>query len=129
MTITPTLMFTGQAEAAMALYLRAFRGAAVLGVARHEDGPAKGQVMRATMRLRGLELHLMDSPAVHDFTFTPSVSFSVECADRADVDRLFAVLSEGGKVLMPLDAYPFNPRFAWVEDRFGVSWQLFAPEA
>jgi len=48
----------------------------------------------------------------------------VDCASAAEVDRLFAALSDQGKTLMPLDAYPFARRFAWVNDRFGVSWQL-----
>lgn len=40
--------------------------------------------------------------------------------------RSVAKLAEGGGVLMPVDAYPFSPRFAWINDRFGVSWQLSA---
>jgi uncharacterized glyoxalase superfamily protein PhnB len=40
------------------------------------------------------------------------------------VDRAFALLADGGQVLMPLDAYPFSPHFGWLADRFGVSWQL-----
>jgi len=66
----------------------------------------------------------MDSPPVHEFTFTPSTSFFVTCESQSEVDRLFAALSEGGGVLMGLDSYPFAKRYAWVNDRFGVSWQL-----
>jgi predicted 3-demethylubiquinone-9 3-methyltransferase (glyoxalase superfamily) len=48
----------------------------------------------------------------------------VECDNAAEVDHLFAAMSEGGKVLMGLDRYPFASRFGWVNDRFGVSWQV-----
>jgi predicted 3-demethylubiquinone-9 3-methyltransferase (glyoxalase superfamily) len=72
----------------------------------------------------------MDSHIPNEFTFTPASSFFVNCDDEAEIDRLFAALSEGGSVLMPLDAYPFAARYAWVQDRFGVSWQLvFAGES
>jgi predicted 3-demethylubiquinone-9 3-methyltransferase (glyoxalase superfamily) len=56
------------------------------------------------------------------------MSLFVDCENAAEVDRLFAGLSEGGQVMMPLDAYPFSPRFAWVADKFGVSWQLYLPQ-
>ena len=52
------------------------------------------------------------------------MSLFVECEDDAELSRVFAVLSEGGQVLMPLDDYGFSTRFGWVADRFGVSWQL-----
>lgn len=60
----------------------------------------------------------------HAFSFTPAISFAVACEDEAEVDRLFAALSQGGQVLMDLGAYPFAKRFGWVNDKFGVSWQL-----
>ena len=52
------------------------------------------------------------------------MSFFVTCADEPEIDRLFAALSEGGSVMMALDTYPFAAKYAWVQDRFGVSWQL-----
>jgi len=48
----------------------------------------------------------------------------VECADEAQLDKLFAALSAGGKVLMPPNNYGFSRKFAWCNDRFGVSWQI-----
>ena len=60
-------------------------------------------------------------------SFTPSTSFFVTCESESEVDRLFVALSEGGSVLMGLDSYPFAKRYAWVQDRFGVSWQLLFP--
>lgn len=58
------------------------------------------------------------------FTFTPAVSLFVECADEAELDEAYAKLSEDGAVLMPLGNHGFSRKFGWVNDRFGVSWQL-----
>jgi len=66
----------------------------------------------------------MNSSVAQPFTFTPSLSFFVTCVDESEIDRLFGALSDGGKVMMPLDNYPFATKYAWVQDRFGVSWQL-----
>jgi predicted 3-demethylubiquinone-9 3-methyltransferase (glyoxalase superfamily) len=125
-TITTFLMFTGRAEEAISLYTAAFAGSRIVTMDRYgaEDGPMAGKVRHATIELGGQQLQVIDSPPVHDFTFTPSVSLHVACDTAAEVDALFARLSEGGKVMMPLDAYPFSARYAWFSDRFGVSWQL-----
>ena len=80
--------------------------------------------MRAEFTVAGPRLACIDSPAPHNFTFTPSASLFVECADEAELDQAFATLSEGGAVLMPPGDYGFSRKFAWVGDRFGVSWQL-----
>jgi predicted 3-demethylubiquinone-9 3-methyltransferase (glyoxalase superfamily) len=63
----------------------------------------------------------------HAFTFTPSLSLFVDCAGEDALDRRFAALSDGGQVLMPPADYGFSRKFAWVQDRFGVSWQLNLP--
>lgn len=82
----------------------------------------------AEFTLAGQKLMCIDSPAKHALTFTPSISLFVDCGER-EIDTLFARLSDGGHVLMPLAEYPFSRRFGWVSDRFGVSWQLRIREA
>jgi predicted 3-demethylubiquinone-9 3-methyltransferase (glyoxalase superfamily) len=126
--INPFLMFVGGAEAAMQFYASLFPGAQIESLVRYgTEGPgAEGKVKQATLMLLGRKLEFFDSSPVHAFTFTPAISFAVTCDDAAEVDALFAKLSEGGQVLMGLDAYPFAKRFGWVNDRFGVSWQLRA---
>jgi len=63
----------------------------------------------------------------HQFTFTPSISLFVDCDSETELEELFSRLSAGGAVLMPLDNYGFSTRFGWVNDRFGLSWQLNLP--
>ena len=65
-----------------------------------------------------------DSPPIHEWGFTPAVSNYVECMDESQLEHLFTKLSENGKVMMPLDNYGFSQKFGFLEDRFGVSWQL-----
>jgi predicted 3-demethylubiquinone-9 3-methyltransferase (glyoxalase superfamily) len=85
-------------------------------------------VMHATFSLYGQEFMCIDSNVKHEFTFTPAVSLFVSCGTEEEIDALFGELSRGGQVLMPLDRYPFSGKFAWISDRFGVSWQLSLTE-
>ncbi|MFN2614393.1 MAG: VOC family protein [Actinomycetota bacterium] len=114
-------MFTGQASDAMELYAATFPQFHVESVER--DG-AERRIKIARASLCGHALIVIDSPAHHDFTFTPSVSLFVECESAEELERAFATLSDGGKVFMPLDDYGFSARFGWCSDRFGMSWQL-----
>jgi predicted 3-demethylubiquinone-9 3-methyltransferase (glyoxalase superfamily) len=60
----------------------------------------------------------------HKFSFTPSMSFFVECESVEEIVRLYNTFLEGGKALMPLDNYGFSKKFGWVSDKFGVTWQF-----
>lgn len=128
MQVTPFLMFEGAAEEALELYVSAFDDAEAVDIQRFgDDGPGKpGTIEAALLRIGDQRIRLFDSPVEHAFGFTPAVSLFVEFDSPEEVDETFAKLSEGGGVLMGLDAYPFSPRFAWINDRFGVSWQLSA---
>lgn len=123
--VSTFLMFDGAAEEAMTFYASLFEGG-VTAIERYgPDGPGKeGSVKKADFTLAGHRLSCIDSPVKHAFTFTPSVSLFVECADEAELDRAFAALTAGGAVLMPPGNYGFSRKFTWVNDRFGVSWQL-----
>jgi len=124
--ITTFLMFEGAAEEAMNFYLSVFHDAEVVSINRYgAEGPGpEGSVMTAVFALAGQQFMCSDSFVKHQFTFTPSVSLFVDCADEAELDRLYATLSEKGGVLMPLGEYGFSRKFGWVNDRYGVSWQL-----
>lgn len=124
--VTTQLMFVGDAEEAMTLYVSLFADSAIRQIDRYGPGEmgAEGTVKRATFALAGREFACIDSPPVHEFTFTPSISLFVDCESKAELDAAFARLSEGGAVLMPIGNYGFSTRFGWLNDRFGVSWQL-----
>jgi len=129
MRITTFLMFTGEAETAMSFYVSLFPQSRILSIERYgPEGPGpEGTVKLADFELNGTRLMCIDSPAAHAFTFTPAMSLFVDVEDLAALQDAFGRLSEGGQVLMPPDAYGFSTRFAWVQDRFGVSWQLNLP--
>jgi predicted 3-demethylubiquinone-9 3-methyltransferase (glyoxalase superfamily) len=123
---TTFLMFDGKAEEAMKLYTSLFKQSEILHLTRYgaNEAGAEGTVQHATFTLNGQEFMCIDSSAQHAFTFTPSISLYVRCETEEEIDRVFATLSQGGQILMPLDRYPFSDKFGWLSDRFGVSWQL-----
>ncbi len=125
-TFTPYLMFQNQqAEPAMAFYVETF-GGRVLEPQRRGPGPDGSEVAVGPAKLQLGELTIMcfDSPVPHAFDFTPSTSTFVEATSEEEIRRWYGALMEGGEALMPLDNYGFSTLFAWVKDRFGVSWQL-----
>lgn len=124
--VQPFLMFEGKAEEAMKFWVSLIPGSEIVDVVRYgAGGPGpEGSVMLATVSVGGQSVKCSDSFVKHGFTFTPSFSFFVECASEAEITKLSAALSEGGGTLMPLGSYGFSRMFAWVCDRFGVSWQL-----
>jgi predicted 3-demethylubiquinone-9 3-methyltransferase (glyoxalase superfamily) len=124
--VTTFLMFEGKAEEAMNYYISVFEQAEVVSIQRYgaNEAGAEGTVAHAIFSLYGQMFMCIDSNVKHGFTFTPSISLYVACATEDEIERLFAKLSQGGAVAMPLMAYPFSEKFAWVADKYGVSWQL-----
>lgn len=123
----PHLMFEGRAEEALAFYAEVLPDASVSFLHRWpEGGPAPGKVWLAELTVAGTCIRLADSPMPHAFGFTPAISVFLELDDAAAVDAVAACVLEGGQALMPPGDYGFSERFAWVQDRFGVSWQLNA---
>ena len=122
-------MFQGEAEAAMNFYVSLFKDSRVDNIVRYGAGEAgvEGTVTRADFTLAGQPVICIDSPVKHAFTFTPAMSMFVDCADENEIDTLFVQLSSGGGVMMPPGNYGFSRKFAWLADRFGVSWQLNLP--
>jgi predicted 3-demethylubiquinone-9 3-methyltransferase (glyoxalase superfamily) len=124
--VDPFLMFEGRAEEAMTFYVSLFPNSRVVELTRYgTDGPgAEGTIVSAIFEINGQRVMCSDSPIKHNFTFTPSASLFVSCENEVEFVRLAKALSENGQTLMPPDDYGFSKRFAWVNDRFGVSWQL-----
>ena len=126
---TPFLMFEGRAEEALDFYVATIPNSRIETIDRYgADGPGpEGSVRMARAVVAGLPVLANDSFVHHAFTFTPSISFMLTCQDEDEVDRLAAALADGGGVLMPVGNYGFSRKFAWVNDRFGVSWQVNLP--
>lgn len=126
-TARPFLMFQGGvAQAALDLYFSTFPDSGIVRVEKYtegEPGPV-GTIKVAVFTLCGREFMCSDSPIEHKFSFTPSSSTFVEFDSLEELERAFSILSEEGDVLMPLGNYGFSQKFGWVNDRFGVSWQL-----
>lgn len=127
--LAPFLMFQhGEGAEAMAFYTSLFPGDSVLTDQRYgEEGPGpEGTVVMAEFTVAGRKVRLSDSFARHDFDFTPALSLFLTFDSREELERVHTALLDGGAALMPLDDYGFGP-FCWLNDRFGVSWQLNAP--
>src|SRR5882724_4805955 len=112
--ITPFLWFDGKAEEAMNFYVSVFKNSKVGSVSRYgEGGPEpKGTIMSATFQIEGQEFFALNGG--RQFTFTPAISFFVNCETQQEVDELWEKLSEGGK----------KDRCGWLKDKFGISWQI-----
>ena len=110
----------------MNFYVSLFSGNEIVEIVRYAPGEAgvEGSVMKGTFSVGGISVLCTDSFVKHDFSFTPSISFFVLCESAEEIQRLCSALSDGGTALMPLGEYGFSRQFAWVSDRYGVSWQL-----
>jgi predicted 3-demethylubiquinone-9 3-methyltransferase (glyoxalase superfamily) len=112
--ITPFLWFDNQAEEAMNFYVSIFKNSKVIRVSHYGDKePApKGPVMSATFQLGGQEFIALNGGPL--FSFTPAISFFVDCETQPEVDELWEKLSQGGE----------KQRCGWLKDKFGLSWQI-----
>lgn len=112
--ITPFLWFNDKAEEAMNFYVSIFNNSKVVGITRYgEAGPGpKGTVMTASFVLDGQEFVALNGGP--QFTFSPAISFVVNCESQDEVDRLWESLSEGGE----------KRNCGWLQDKYGVSWQI-----
>jgi len=124
------LMFVGdqcgRAGEAVDFYAETIPAVSVGKVVRITDpaDPRVGDVRRAEFTIGNTPFVAFDSHGPHAFGFTPAVSIWLDLDSERELDRIFTMLAEGGITRMPLADYGFSPRFAWVDDRFGVSWQL-----
>jgi predicted 3-demethylubiquinone-9 3-methyltransferase (glyoxalase superfamily) len=129
--VTPFLMFqNGKAEEAMNFYTSLIEDSAITNIVRYgaNESGDEGTVMQATFTLKGQEFMCIDSNLKHQFSFTPSFSIFVTCNTEEELDNIYQKLNEGGQALMPLGDYGFSKKFGWLNDRFGVSWQLNLPK-
>jgi len=120
--IVPHLWFDTQAIEAAEFYVSAFgNGSKITGSTTLHDTPS-GDVDSATFQLLGYSFMAISAGPM--FTLNPSISFFVQIEPADEVDRLWNELIEGGQVMMPLDNYPWSERYGWLQDRYGLTWQI-----
>lgn len=126
--IIPHLWFNSEAKEAAAFYVSSFgRGSKITSTSVIKDTPS-GDCDFVCFDLAGYSF--MGISAGPHFKLNPSISFmlnfdpSQDKDARKNLDALWAKLSDGGTPLMPLDTYPFSERYGWIQDKFGVNWQL-----
>jgi predicted 3-demethylubiquinone-9 3-methyltransferase (glyoxalase superfamily) len=130
MKVMPFLMFSGdnhgKAEEAVDFYLSFFEDSAITSKEWYgeNEGGEPGTIKIITFTIADVAFMAFNSPADHPFNFTPSISFFVSFTDESRLDTAYAKLSEEGTVLMAAGDYGFSRKFGWVEDRYGISWQL-----
>jgi predicted 3-demethylubiquinone-9 3-methyltransferase (glyoxalase superfamily) len=112
--ITPFLWFDSNAEEAANFYTSIFKNSKILNVARYGEAGAgpKGKVMTVTFQIEGQDFIALNGGP--HYTFSPAISFFVNCETQAEVDELWNQLSAGGKEV----------QCGWLQDKFGVSWQI-----
>ena len=112
--IFPFLWFDHQAEEAVMLYTSIFKNSKIGSVSRYGDaGPGpKGSVMVMEFELEGQKFSALNGGPV--FTFTPAISFFVNCESQEELDHLWEKLSEGGE----------KGQCGWLTDKYGLSWQI-----
>lgn len=126
--IVPHLWFDDQAREAARFYTSLFQDASIGATTRYSEagseihGRPTGSVMTVDFHVAGCELVALNGGPT--FEFTPAISFFVTCETEAEVDALWRKLSEDGAALLPLDSYDWSERYGWVEDRYGLSWQV-----
>jgi PhnB protein len=134
--IQPYLFFDGRCEEAVEFY-RSTLGAEVTMLLRFKDSPdphqhttvppdAGDKVMHTSFRIGDTTVMASDGRCLGRPSFQ-GFSLSLTVPNAADAERLFATLSDGGQVQMPLAQTFFSPRFGMVADRFGVSWMIVVP--
>lgn len=126
--IIPVLWFESRAEEAVNFYVSLFSGSKLGHTSKYDEATAEvsGQTLDSVMNIE-FEIAGQKFSAINGgraFKFTPAISFLVSCASEEEINYLYENLSRDGNVLMELAKYPFADKYAWVSDRFGVSWQL-----
>lgn len=126
--IVPHLWFDHQAEEAVEFYTSLFEDSQTGNVTRYGEagqeihGQKPGSVMTIEFEIAGYQFIALNG-GLH-FKFTPAISFFVNCQSEDEVDELWDHLSKGGEPLMSLDEYPFSKKYGWIEDKYGLSWQI-----
>jgi predicted 3-demethylubiquinone-9 3-methyltransferase (glyoxalase superfamily) len=110
--ITPCLWYNGQAQEAAALYCSVFTDAKIT---------AQSPIVTA-INVSGHSITLLDGGPM--YKPNPSISFFYICEKEDELNKIWNAFSKEGTVLMPLDKYPWSEKYGWINDKFGISWQI-----
>lgn len=130
--IIPYLWFDTRAEEAAIFYVSIFKNSRLTDLSRFNKDAAKasgqpeGSVMVVEFELEGKQFAALNGGP--EFKFTPAVSFFVSNGSADEIDRMWARLMDGGKVVMEMGKYPFGEKYGWLIDKYGVSWQFYLEE-
>lgn len=119
--IVPHLWYDKEAIEAARWYVTLFEDSKIINTGLIRDTPS-GDTETVDFQLAGLRFSAISAGPF--FKLNPSVSLMVACSNKEEVDNLYDSLSVNGTDLMPLGEYPFSKRYAWVQDKYGLSWQL-----
>lgn len=119
--IVPHLWFDKEAKEAAKLYTTLFPNSKITNVTTLRDTPS-GDADIVSFKLSGQAFVAISAGPL--FKFNPSISFHVKCKTTREVDKLWKKLSKGGKVLMELGKYPWSEKYGWLQDNYGLSWQI-----
>ncbi len=122
--ISPFLWFNNEGEEAAKFYTSIFKNSRIGDMSYSPEGTPgpEGSVMVVQFFLNGFEMNALNGGPV--FAKNPSISFFVQCDTAEEVNGLWAKLIGGGKALMEIDSYPWSKRYGWLQDKYGVCWQL-----
>ncbi|MDP2629050.1 MAG: VOC family protein [Nanoarchaeota archaeon] len=119
--IIPHLWFDKEAVEAAEFYTSVFDNSKITHKSRIYDTPSGDcDIVGFTI----LDYDFMAISAGPLFKFNPSISFTISCDSVEEVNELWEKLTLGGKILMEVSEYPFSPRYGWIQDKYGVSWQI-----
>ena len=110
--ITPCLWYNGQAQEAAALYCSVFTDAKITAQSPIVTG----------INVSGHSITLLDGGPM--YKPNPSISFFYICEKEDELNKIWSAFSKEGTVLMPLDKYPWSEKYGWINDKFGISWQI-----
>ncbi|WP_037324974.1 VOC family protein [Salinimicrobium terrae] len=131
--IVPCLWFDTEAEEAVKFYSSIFRNSKIHSQTRyseagqdiHQKEPVS--IMTMAFELEGYQLLALNGGP--HFKFNPSISLFVMCRDEEEIKQVWNALLEGGEALLPLDTYDWSSKYGWLQDRYGLSWQLMIDDS
>ncbi|MCX7876974.1 MAG: VOC family protein [Melioribacteraceae bacterium] len=126
--IVPCLWFDNNAEEAVNFYTSVFHNSRIENIIRYTKAGfeihqmQENSIMTISFELLGKKFLALNGGPI--FKFNEAVSFFVYCESNEEIERLYNIFSKEGSILMPLDKYDWSSKYAWVKDKYGVSWQL-----